>query len=233
MAKYRGVARDEFGNALSGATVTVYEFGTTTESTIYSDTELVTSQENPITVGDDGVFVFYSYPGQYDIQVAKSGFTTITLENELVGSSIAACTGANLGAIAPGATPDAIGNTNLGATHLVSQYETNAWSIDVDTGVYTYSGEETIICQVAVSFSFQLTVSDSTIGIQAYKNFATAPELIGSFAVEGVQTDPRSGALVGIVEIATDDTVTFTCTAPTGGASISPVIANYAVTRIG
>lgn len=85
MSYYRGVARDEFGNSLNEASVSVFEPDGVTLATIYSEETLTTGQANPFTTGADGVYDFYSDPGYYDIQVAKTGFTTVTLANQVVG----------------------------------------------------------------------------------------------------------------------------------------------------
>lgn len=64
--------------ALAGATVTVYLTGTDTPATIYSD-EGVTPKVNPITTDAQGRFSFYAADGDYDLQIAKSGWATQTV----------------------------------------------------------------------------------------------------------------------------------------------------------
>jgi hypothetical protein len=88
MSFHRGVARDTLGNALNGASVSVFEPGTTTEASIYSEETLTTSLSNPFETGEDGVYEFYAEPSYYDIQVAKSGFTTVNLSDQVLGSIV-------------------------------------------------------------------------------------------------------------------------------------------------
>lgn len=92
MAHHRGVARDEYGNSISGASVTVYDVGTTTASTIYSEGTLTTAEDNPLTTGDDGVYEFFCNPGTYDITITKAGYTTTTLSDVEIGSVFAVAT---------------------------------------------------------------------------------------------------------------------------------------------
>jgi len=85
MAYNRGVARDEAGNAIGGASVSVFQEGTTTEATIYSDPALTTTISNPITTDASGVYEFWIVAGIYDIQIAATGFTTVTLTDITIG----------------------------------------------------------------------------------------------------------------------------------------------------
>jgi hypothetical protein len=231
MSKYRGVARDEFGNALNGASVTIYEADGTTAATIYSDTELATAESNPLTTGSDGVYEFYAYPGYYDVQVAKTGYTTTTLSNEVIGTSIASCTGANAGSIAPGVTPDEIGNTALGGVHLATQWVSNEWTVDVDTGRYTYTGDETIIVEAIASVAVQTTVA-GTVGIYAYKNFAVTATIFGRTIFQCPTGSQYSGNAVGIAELDTNDYISFGINT-SGGGTLSMYYSNYIIKRIG
>lgn len=150
MAKYRGVARDEFGNALSGASVTVYDFDTTDEATIYSDVDLATTQANPITLDADGVFVFYIAPGVYDIQVAKSGYTTTTLEDEQIGAIEAMCAIAMTTEMTiDNSYSNVINDTTSGAGSITLQHGP-AFSLDADTGILTYNGNAKIKAEIQI-----------------------------------------------------------------------------------
>lgn len=61
------------------ATITVYDAGTETESTIYADAA-GTAKDNPFATDSVGRFSFFTDGGEYDIQVSGSGITTYTLE---------------------------------------------------------------------------------------------------------------------------------------------------------
>ena len=62
------------------ATITVYNPGTLTASTIYS-TPAGAAQVNPFSTDANGRFVFYADPGEYDINVSGAGIVTYTLSN--------------------------------------------------------------------------------------------------------------------------------------------------------
>lgn len=74
MQKYSNVARDQYGNIVTGVTITVYAKGTTDLSTIYSD-DGVTGKANPFSNDSDGSFEFYAANGHYDVKLTKTGFT--------------------------------------------------------------------------------------------------------------------------------------------------------------
>lgn len=76
MEHYSNVAQDQNGRAVVGATVTVYNGGTTTLATIYSDNG-VTLKANPFTTALDGIYDFYAADGRYDIKINKTGYTSI------------------------------------------------------------------------------------------------------------------------------------------------------------
>lgn len=218
MAKYRGVARDEFGNTLSGASVTVYEPDGTTESTIYSDSELTTTQENPITVGDDGVFLFYAVPGYYDIQVAKSVYTTSTLTNEQIGKILALIdmSGAGHNVLDAGATANnCIGNDNWTAV-IDSADLPNVFTMDEDTGLITYIGEPTIRCQVLWTqdlYSFAGTAPAEIMMRVAYNWVAPASPPAGGYIASSAASiytdasDKYNFACMGVVSLSTGDTL--------------------------
>ena len=172
MAKHRGVARDEFGNSLSGASVTVYDPGTTTEATLYSDVELATALDNPFTVEDDGSYVFYVDPGVYDIQVAKSGFTTKTLSDEKVGQSVAVSEIAMTNSMTIDNSYDNKINDTDGGAGSIALVHGPEWSLVATTGVFTYDGNATIKAEVTVSGRLYVdnTFAGNTIYIVVQKN---------------------------------------------------------------
>jgi len=234
MAKYRGVARDEFGNALSSASVTVYDFGTTTESSIYSESTLTTAESNPLSTGDDGVYTFYAAPGYYDVQVAKSGYSTVTLENEILGTVMAVAKGDDNGQKASaGSTPNIIGNTNLGATHLVSQYE-SGFTIDVDAGTFTYDGEETIIVEVIAKIVYTTSVA-ATMITRAYRDKGGSRELIVAVGNTLTDVSPNLGTTVyGVCELDPGETIGFYFSVGVGSATVDTHNGSfYSVKRLG
>jgi hypothetical protein len=66
MDHYSKTLQGSSGLAIAGASVTVYNTGTTTKPTIYSDNG-ITPKSNPFTTGPDGVVDFYALNGVYDL----------------------------------------------------------------------------------------------------------------------------------------------------------------------
>lgn len=69
---------------LSAATVTVYAAGTSTLATLYATNSTSTAQTNPLTSSATGLVAFYAPDGRYDITVAKTGFSTVTISDVLL-----------------------------------------------------------------------------------------------------------------------------------------------------
>lgn len=88
MSSHIGVARDSEGNAVASVEVTVYENGTATPASIFSDEGLGTPLANPFTSDADGVYQFYAASDLYDIELSKTGFDTIKYENVPVGFGV-------------------------------------------------------------------------------------------------------------------------------------------------
>jgi hypothetical protein len=82
MQKYIDSVQGETGTAISGATVRIYDTGTTTLAPIYSNNS-GSSKANPMTTDDDGMFEFYAADGRYDINVTY-GTTTKTISDVLL-----------------------------------------------------------------------------------------------------------------------------------------------------
>ncbi len=74
MEKFQDVVIDPSGNALAGVMVTVKDFGTTNNSTIYAD-NAKTPLPNPITTDANGHFFFYAEQGRYSLDLSGGGVT--------------------------------------------------------------------------------------------------------------------------------------------------------------
>lgn len=69
-----------------GATITVYEAGTLTLASIYSDTA-GTPKANPFTAASDGTWYFYAHDGRYDVRFSGAGIATpFTLSDLALGA---------------------------------------------------------------------------------------------------------------------------------------------------
>lgn len=71
----------------AGATITVYDAGTVTPSTIYSDNG-VTAQVNPFAADTEGKYSFYAADGRYDINISGTGIVTYTLHDIVLDDPI-------------------------------------------------------------------------------------------------------------------------------------------------
>lgn len=66
---------DRRGNAQRGVLVTVYEAGTTTLATLYTDRTKATPADNPLTTNDLGNLAIFADPGDYEALVDSTGAT--------------------------------------------------------------------------------------------------------------------------------------------------------------
>lgn len=71
---YYDVARSNTGLALGSSTVTVYDAGTSTKSTIYTDSALSSEAQNPLTASSAGDFDFWTGETYHRIAISKDGY---------------------------------------------------------------------------------------------------------------------------------------------------------------
>jgi hypothetical protein len=92
--KYQDAIIDRSGKPIAGATITVYNQGTTTKATLYSNSAGA-NLANPITADSSGNYWFYAETGRYDLKFSKTGYTTVTTTDVWVGggTGITYCTG--------------------------------------------------------------------------------------------------------------------------------------------
>jgi hypothetical protein len=74
MQQYSNNFQDVYGNAITGASITVYNEGTETAATLFEDDE-TTSKSNPLTTDANGQYSFKAADGDYDIKHFKSGYS--------------------------------------------------------------------------------------------------------------------------------------------------------------
>lgn len=82
---YFSAIRNSTGDAVSGATVTVYGAGTLVLSSIYSDQAGTIVKSNPFLSDSNGNYDFYVASGLYKVTVSKVGVGTFTTDNILIG----------------------------------------------------------------------------------------------------------------------------------------------------
>jgi hypothetical protein len=229
MSYYRGVARDEFGNALNDASVSVYAPGTTTASTLYSEETLTTALDNPFETGVDGVYEFYADPGYYDIQVAKSGFSTVTLTDQAVGAVV--------GHIYMGAGGSAVVN-NVTPSKLDATFGTVAWTLAYGGGFtldgddhLNYAGNPTIQCLIQCGVEFSDAGGGSTMRLNVMLN--DNPASANSKIVVDAATAGEKYLLIctTVLQLVTGDDITIGLTR--GTASSTVTVANAWITATG
>lgn len=75
---YHGLVINTATGVGTAATIVVYETGTSTPITLYTDVD-GTAGSNPMSTDSVGRFSFFADPGIYDIQVSGAGITSYTL----------------------------------------------------------------------------------------------------------------------------------------------------------
>jgi len=150
MQKYKNNFQDDAGNAIVGASVYVYDVGTTNAATIYEDDE-TTTKSNPLTTDSNGQYMFKANDGDYDIKHVKSGVDTVWfydvqfLDRAGVKNSLAALTGTQFDFIQD-ATPTATASgewwlkTDSGGVYLSSAAGTGNWDLQYTHVLLTNSG---------------------------------------------------------------------------------------------
>lgn len=89
MAHYYHIAQDSSGNAVSGASVSVYtDVALTTLAAIYSNAALSVALANPFLSASDGVVQFYATSGEYHLKVTKAGYPDRTIPYVQVGIGV-------------------------------------------------------------------------------------------------------------------------------------------------
>lgn len=69
------------GNAATGVSVNVYEFGTTNRATLYADDDLGgATLPNPLTTNDIGFYSFYAPDGKYTLNFSSSQFPDLNIQ---------------------------------------------------------------------------------------------------------------------------------------------------------
>lgn len=109
MQKYQNSIQDVKGNAVAGASVTVYVYNTLTLATIYSDNGVTLISPGSLTTDSEGEFGFYAANGRYTVSVSATGFTSqITYDVLLFDPTDASITSVkNYGAVGNGVADDA------------------------------------------------------------------------------------------------------------------------------
>lgn len=77
--RHRDVVQDIAGNAIVGASITVYNAGTLTGATLYSDAIGTPIAGSVVQSGARGEFSFFASAAQYDLSITATGYGTATV----------------------------------------------------------------------------------------------------------------------------------------------------------
>ena len=108
MQKYQNSIQDLKGNAVAGASIAVYIFGTASLATIYSDNGVTVIPPGELLSDAEGEFAFYAANGRYNVQVVATGLASQTTYDVLLFDPIDASivSVAYFGAVGDGVTDD-------------------------------------------------------------------------------------------------------------------------------
>lgn len=85
--KYQDEVFTVHGDVVPFATIAIYNAGTSTLSTIYSNSAGTVPLANPVTADYQGYFFFYALPSAYDLIITGTGITQRTLSDVWLGGS--------------------------------------------------------------------------------------------------------------------------------------------------
>lgn len=147
MRKYTDNFTDEYGNAIYGANVYVYNTGTETKATLYQDNE-VTTISNPLTTDSEGEYSFKVANGAYDIKHVKSGYDTLVVDKVQIFdfSEVITALQANYWDFAQGSTPSATAadeywlDTDDGYVYKSTAAGTENWVFQFAIPIFNLSG---------------------------------------------------------------------------------------------
>lgn len=226
MAVQNGVARDDYGNILAGATITVYETGTTTLATLYEDSTLAVTVPNPITSDDLGEFVLYIDAGSYDLVISKAGFTADTIEEvEIAGLEAEAVSHGEAYISATAATAATTSFATVAGTFADGDLQNFTRS----SGVLTYAGTITKHFLITVVYSITSDTNNVVTEFALRKN--GSGQLAKSLILRKIGTgaDVGAAALCSLVELAPGDTLEVVTRIQAGTANLTVEAMNFSI----
>jgi hypothetical protein len=227
MAVQNGVARDDYGNVLGGATITVYDTGTTDLATLYEDSTLAVTTPNPTSADDNGEFVLYIAAGSYDLVVAKPGFVTDTIEEvEISGLEAEAVSHGEAYITATGVTAASTTFATVNATTWADGALENFTRAD---GVLTYTGNITKHFLVTVVYSITSSAANKVTEFALRVN--GSGELAKSLILRKITTgtDVGAAALCSLVELSTGDTLEVVCRVQATTSNLTIEAMNFSI----
>jgi len=159
MKKYFDSLINSSGAPVVAASISVYNYGTTTLASLFGDSSGSTTLANPLTSSSAGYFEFYAADGRYTLSISVGGYpvTTITdiLLDDPTNASATVVVGGSVDNSPIGAsTPSSGAFTTLSATG-------NATLGDASTDIHTINGVliQSVGAGVGITTGGNLTVS--------------------------------------------------------------------------
>ena len=150
MKKYFDSVANTSGKPVSGAFVQVYNYGTTTASSIFSDAGGTVPITNPVITNSTGYFEFYAADGRYTLSITGPGISGVAITDVLLddpaNASAVNISGGTINATPIGATTPSTGAFTTLSTSDVSLFGGGAnkrIQLSADTAnTYVYSNGE-------------------------------------------------------------------------------------------
>lgn len=234
MQKYQNSIQDLKGNAVAGASIAVYIFGTASLATIYSDNGVTVIAPGELLSDAEGEFAFYAANGRYNVQVVATGLASQTTYDVLLfdpaDAGIASVK--DYGAVGNGATDDTAAiqagidavSAAGGGTLLLPEGTYIAAGLQMKASVYLQgSGERATTLKLKNSANTYLIADTRYVNNVLY---SSSPYGISNLTLDGNNANNTSGSCLIIQTFAStfrDLTIQYS---PEHGVITTTVTAN-------
>lgn len=234
MQKYQNSIQDLKGNAVAGASIAVYIFGTASLATIYSDNGVTVIAPGELLSDAEGEFAFYAANGRYNVQVVATGLASQTTYDVLLfdpaDAGIASVK--DYGAVGNGATDDTAAiqagidavSAAGGGTLLLPEGTYIAAGLQMKASVYLQgSGERATTLKLKNSANTYLIADTRYVNNVLY---SSGPYGISNLTLDGNNANNTSGSCLIIQTFAStfrDLTIQYS---PEHGVITTTVTAN-------
>lgn len=234
MQKYQNSIQDLKGNAVAGASIAVYIFGTASLATIYSDNGVTVIPPGELLSDAEGEFAFYAANGRYNVQVVATGLASQTTYDVLLfDPEDAGITSVkNYGAVGDGVTDDTAAiqagidaiSTAGGGTLLFPEGTYIVAGLQIKASVYLQgSGERATTLKLKNSANTYLIADTRYVNNVLY---SSGPYGISNLTLDGNNANNTSGSCLIIQTYASTFRDLTIWNAPEHGVITTTVTAN-------
>jgi hypothetical protein len=232
--KYQNSIQDLKGNAVAGASIAVYIFGTASLATIYSDNGVTVIPPGELLSDAEGEFAFYAANGRYNVQVVATGLASQTTYDVLLfDPEDAGITSVkNYGAVGDGVTDDTAAiqagidaiSTAGGGTLLFPEGTYIVAGLQIKASVYLQgSGERATTLKLKNSANTYLIADTRYVNNVLY---SSGPYGISNLTLDGNNANNTSGSCLIIQTYASTFRDLTIWNAPEHGVITTTVTAN-------